>query len=917
VWRISGAIAAILAGCGSSPARDLQVVSWSPEGAIERVEPVEIRFDRAVVESTLVGQSAAPTSISFAPPIAWRGTWRDRQTLVVEPLSPLAPSTRYRVTLAGELRARAGALAFSFVHQPLAVEGIWGADANALAPSADLPLSFDQPVDPGDAAAHCRLIGERGTIALAPTSNDPAPDLALHPVQPLEPGAAYTLACAGLAGAGGNAPLDQPYTLAVRARPELAVARAYPEAGYVLPDGARLAFTFSTPVALDAARDAVSANPVIPGIDRGTLSADGMTYEVTADLASDTDYRISIAGLIDRTGQRLSHPFELPFHTAKAGPRLVATQGPDEAVAVWSRDVDSFDAACLPLTRDTALALATGAPSEAVAMAGALTQRRAVIADQRWHQTRVDCGGPGLYLVELRARSQTPIRALLQTGDLHVRVVTAPSNTVAWVTSRATGRPIAGARVTVMTISGRPVASELATDRGLVKLPARRGEDWVVAAENGGDLEVTRVDGGDQRPAGSTSEKRGSSDGGDLCPAGSISGSRCRWIDRPPTRAGNDRPAVAPASVSSSRLTIRARTPAPRPGERLAFVVAARAPDGTPWAGARVQWTLHRRSHAIQVAGYERFAFASEPDARDDSVIADGAAATDVRGELVIAARDGAPRRDEPVDYVLIATALDASGSVASTTLAVTSDPAPFRLGLRVDAIAPPAGVPFEIALVAISPDGAPSAADGRLTIARVERRCSVVATPAGTRTRCTDRRQPLFERELELTSGAAREERVELAAPGLYIIGGRSRDREASVERAIWVPGAGAPADDDGRVTMIADRRCDGGRLAALTGRARATALVAFEREGVLEARVIDLAAAGDPIDLGSTGPVRATIALAGEGWSATGTLDQTAPPFGGAAGRAQVPAVDQTAPPFGGAAGRAQVPAACDGVP
>jgi hypothetical protein len=38
---------------------------------------------------------------------------------------------------------------------------------------------------------------------------------------------------------------------------------------------------------------------------------------------------------------------------------------------------------------------------------------------------------------------------------------------------------------------------------------------------------------------------------------------------------------------------------------------------------------------------------------------------------------------------------------------------------------------------------------------------------------------------------------------------------------------------------------------------------------------------------------------------------VDGTAPPFGGAAGRALVPAVDGTAPPFGGAAGRALVPA------
>jgi ABC-type amino acid transport substrate-binding protein len=38
--------------------------------------------------------------------------------------------------------------------------------------------------------------------------------------------------------------------------------------------------------------------------------------------------------------------------------------------------------------------------------------------------------------------------------------------------------------------------------------------------------------------------------------------------------------------------------------------------------------------------------------------------------------------------------------------------------------------------------------------------------------------------------------------------------------------------------------------------------------------------------------------------------TVDGTAPPFGGAAGRGQAPTVDGTAPPFGGAAGRGQAP-------
>ena len=53
----------------------------------------------------------------------------------------------------------------------------------------------------------------------------------------------------------------------------------------------------------------------------------------------------------------------------------------------------------------------------------------------------------------------------------------------------------------------------------------------------------------------------------------------------------------------------------------------------------------------------------------------------------------------------------------------------------------------------------------------------------------------------------------------------------------------------------------------------------------------------------------VRALISLAPA--RARKLVDRTAPPFGGAVGRAQVPVLDRTAPPFGGAAGQAQGPA------
>jgi uncharacterized protein YfaS (alpha-2-macroglobulin family) len=468
-------------------------------------------------------------------------------------------------------------------------------------------------------------------------------------------------------------------------------------------------------------------------------------------------------------------------------------------------------------------------------MMGSQVTRHTTIADRRWHVTRVACAGPGVQLVELRASGVAPVRALASASDLRVTVVARSAGSIAWITSRATGRAIVGARVTVTSAAGRSVASEVSNERGLVRLPAIRDESWVVAAELGPDCAVARAE-----------------------------------PTRPPRDDAN---VVPPAPSSSARLSLHARQSASRPGERLAYVAAARAPDGTPWPGARVQWALHRHPHPVQLTGYDGFTFAPEPRDDDDVIIADGAASTNAHGELAIAARDPAPLRDQAVDYVLTAAAFDAAGAAANAAVTVTSEPAALRLGLRADQIAPAAGVPFDLALVAVAPDGAPIAAVADLTITRIERRCGGVATPTGMRSRCREVRRALFDREIELTAGAAREERIELAEPGFYVLRAHTRDGE-STERAIWVPGAGAVADDDGAVTAVAD----GARLGAITGRSHANALVVLERDGRLDAQVTELAAAGDPVELaGAAGASPVAIALAGDGWFATAQLGRS----------------------------------------
>src|SRR4051812_17552288 len=89
--------------CGSHPPRDLKVMSYTPQGAIDKAGPVEIRFDKPAVGEDMVGKAAAPNAVTISPAVPWRGFWQDRQTLVIEPTEKLAPSTRYEVALAGDL----------------------------------------------------------------------------------------------------------------------------------------------------------------------------------------------------------------------------------------------------------------------------------------------------------------------------------------------------------------------------------------------------------------------------------------------------------------------------------------------------------------------------------------------------------------------------------------------------------------------------------------------------------------------------------------------------------------------------------------------------------------------------------------------------------------------------------------------
>jgi hypothetical protein len=130
-------------------------------------------------------------------------------------------------------------------------------------------------------------------------------------------------------------------------------------------DEATLVFTFSTPVTLDVVRKAITASPRIRSIGDGYLSGDGTEYKVTADLDTETDYKIKIGKLVDSFGQELAKPQVLAFRTGNALPRLSMERGifALEATAkgypVWSRNVGKFDLECAAIPKERIVTVLT------------------------------------------------------------------------------------------------------------------------------------------------------------------------------------------------------------------------------------------------------------------------------------------------------------------------------------------------------------------------------------------------------------------------------------------------------------------------------------------------------------------------------------------------------------------------------
>jgi uncharacterized protein YfaS (alpha-2-macroglobulin family) len=346
-------------------------------------------------------------------------------------------------------------------------------------------------------------------------------------------------------------------------------------------------------------------------------------------------------------------------------------------------------------------------------------------------------------------------------------------------------------------------------------------------------------------------------------------------------RRGNKRWSSGSLRIEAFRVPlVDARLSAP-PGEQvapaeLAFAAQLNAMSGGPMAGAALKLSALLRPAAPSFAGYEDFSFqpAGKPQqeaAGEDQSESDGAvivadklaASTDAKGAARITTSK-LPLLTGPSDLSAELSFNDPNGEVQTVTQRLRLWPARVVVGLRAPGWAASRG---EAAFNAVVLDtrGAPLKDRSVDVIGRVHQTLSTRKRIVGGFYAYDNRRQT---RELgTLCSGKTDAQgrlacNVALDASGEVELVARARDdngRSSEAATSVWVSSASEEMwfaqDNDDRIDVLPEQReVEPGQTARLQVRMpfrQATALVTVERDGVIDARVMQLSGRNPLIEL------------------------------------------------------------------
>ena len=303
----------------------------------------------------------------------------------------------------------------------------------------------------------------------------------------------------------------------------------------------------------------------------------------------------------------------------------------------------------------------------------------------------------------------------------------------------------------------------------------------------------------------------------------------------------------------------------------LAFSAQLNALAGGPMAAAPLKLSALLRRASVQFAGFDEFSFAPPGERREaDTEGGDGqklvadklAAATDKQGAARIVVK-GLPALTAPADLLAELSFSDPNGEVQTVAQRLRLWPAAVVVGLRVPGWAAARG-DAALTAVVLSTDGKPLAGRTVDVLGRLHQTLSTRKRIVGG-FYAYDNKDEV--RDLgSLCSGKTDTQgriscSLKLDAVGEVELIARTRDdagRTAEAAASVWLTGRGETwfgQDNDDRIDVLPEQReVQPGQTARLQVRMpfrQATALVTVEREGVMDARVVQLSGREPIIEL------------------------------------------------------------------
>ncbi len=521
-----------------------------PHGEVAQDAMGAVGFSEPMVALTALDTPTSVPNVTVTPAVPLRWQWLGTNTLGFHPLQPLPGSTTFTVTVAPGLKALSGrelrrGQTWTF-RTPRAhvVASLPGQGFQDVEHKPLILLVFDQPIDLGSVrqalklSAGGKVLDFRAQLATGKTLQaalaalerqridalQPGEQLAgrlvlFSPVKPLPAGAKIAVHLApGVRGLQGPELGETAFDLEFKTFGTFAVTTATCENGCDPDAYSPVRVEFSNELAREDIQKFIHLSPPVADF---RASCWGRQCSPGGTFAPARRYTLTLdAGLTDAHGQKLRKPFTFTFTTGHRRPLLSwATEGEvlerharPLRVGVDARNLTQVQARLLPLPETGVTALLASAevaepppmPKEALTIALRAPQKQDQSERRVFDFDKLLNGKPGIAVLDVwspqftgQAGRPHHLRRVFQVTDLHVDAKVADRNTIVWVTSYATGKPVAGVKIDALGLADRLLrqgttdANGLATVAGLDV--SREEAQPVLVARKDGDRAILRL----------------------------------------------------------------------------------------------------------------------------------------------------------------------------------------------------------------------------------------------------------------------------------------------------------------------------------------------------------------------------------------------------------------------------------------